>query len=106
MRSLKRLIRVKADMNYQLTENMVEYEVRGYERLLYNLGLAGSGFKKVYYMIPNHGAAGCGVRYPQRRCDRTLRGIAHRNSRTCDTCHAKDKKRVRRSYRLVGSTWM
>ena len=38
--------RVKADMNYQLTENMVEYRSE-HERLLYNLGLAGSGFKKV-----------------------------------------------------------
>ena len=40
--------RVKADMNYELTENMVEYRSE-HERLLYNLGLAGSGFKKVYY---------------------------------------------------------
>ena len=45
--------RVKADMNYQLTENMVEYRSE-HERLLYNLGLAGSGFKKVYY-APNMG---------------------------------------------------
>ena len=45
--------RVKADMNYQLTENMVEYRAE-HERLLYNLGLAGSGFKKVYY-DPNMG---------------------------------------------------
>ena len=45
--------RVKADMNYQLTENMVEYRSE-HERLLYNLGLAGSGFKKVYY-DPNIG---------------------------------------------------
>ena len=45
--------RVKADMNYQLTENMVEYRSE-HERLLYNLGLAGSGFKKVYY-DPNMG---------------------------------------------------
>jgi hypothetical protein len=45
--------RVKADMNYQLTENMVEYRSE-HERLLYNLGLAGSAFKKVYY-DPNLG---------------------------------------------------
>ena len=45
--------RVKADMNYQLTENMVEYRPE-HERLLYNLGLAGSAFKKVYY-DPNLG---------------------------------------------------
>jgi len=45
--------RVKSDMNYQLTENMVEYRSE-HERLLYNLGLAGSGFKKVYY-DPNLG---------------------------------------------------
>lgn len=40
--------RVKADMNYQLTERMTEYRTE-HERLLYSLGLAGSAFKKVYY---------------------------------------------------------
>ena len=45
--------RVKADMNYQLTENMVEYRPE-HERLLYSLGLAGAAFKKVYY-DPNMG---------------------------------------------------
>ena len=45
--------RVKADMNYELTENMVEYRSE-HERLLYSLGLAGSAFKKVYY-DPNVG---------------------------------------------------
>ena len=39
--------RVKADMNYQLTERMVEYR-NEHERMLYSLGLAGSAFKKVY----------------------------------------------------------
>ena len=45
--------RVKADMNYELTENMVEYRPE-HERMLYSLGLAGSAFKKVYY-DPNIG---------------------------------------------------
>jgi len=45
--------RVKADMNYELTERMVEYRPE-HERLLYSLGLAGSAFKKVYY-DPNMG---------------------------------------------------
>ena len=40
-------VRVKEDMNYQLTEEMVEYRPE-HERLLYSLGLAGSAFKKVY----------------------------------------------------------
>ena len=40
-------MRVKADMNYQLTERMVEYRSE-HERMLYSLGLAGSAFKKVY----------------------------------------------------------
>ena len=40
--------RVKSDMNYELTERMVEYRPE-HERLLYSLGLAGSAFKKVYY---------------------------------------------------------
>ena len=45
--------RVKADMNYELTERMVEYRSE-HERMLYSLGLAGSAFKKVYY-DPNMG---------------------------------------------------
>jgi hypothetical protein len=45
--------RVKADMNYELTERMVEYRPE-HERLLYSLGLSGSAFKKVYY-DPNMG---------------------------------------------------
>jgi hypothetical protein len=46
-------LRVKTDMNYELTEVMVEYRPE-HERLLYSLGLAGSAFKKVYY-DPNMG---------------------------------------------------
>ena len=40
--------RVRDDMNYQLTERMNEYRPE-HERLLFNLGLAGAAFKKVYY---------------------------------------------------------
>ena len=40
--------RVKEDMNYQLTEKMVEYRPE-HERMLWGLGLAGNAFKKVYY---------------------------------------------------------
>ena len=40
--------RVKNDMNFQLTEKMIEYRSE-HERMLFNLGLAGAGFKKVYY---------------------------------------------------------
>jgi hypothetical protein len=40
--------RVKADMNYRLTEEMPEYRPE-HERMLFNLGLIGSAFKKVYY---------------------------------------------------------
>ncbi len=40
--------RVQADMNYQLTEVMVEYRPE-HEKLLWNLPIAGSAFKKVYY---------------------------------------------------------
>lgn len=40
--------RVKADMNYELTEVMTEYRPE-HERMLYTLGLAGSAFKKVYF---------------------------------------------------------
>jgi len=46
-------LRVKADMNYELTEVMTEYRPE-HERMLYTLGLAGSAFKKVYY-DPNIG---------------------------------------------------
>ena len=45
--------RVREDMNYELTEKMVEYRPE-HERLLYTLGLSGSAFKKVYYE-PNMG---------------------------------------------------
>jgi len=45
--------RVQADMNYELTETMVEYRPE-HERMLYSLGLAGSAFKKVYF-DPNIG---------------------------------------------------
>jgi len=41
-------IRVRDDMNYQLTEEMVEYRPE-HERMLWGLGLAGNAFKKVYY---------------------------------------------------------
>jgi len=41
-------IRVKDDMNYQLTEKMVEYRPE-HERMLWGLGLAGNAFKKVYF---------------------------------------------------------
>ena len=40
--------RVREDMNYQLTEIMTEYRPE-HEKLLWNLPLAGSAFKKVYY---------------------------------------------------------
>lgn len=39
--------RVQTDMNYALTERMPEYRAE-HERMLYNLGLAGSAFKKIY----------------------------------------------------------
>lgn len=40
--------RVRDDMNFRLTEEMVEYRPE-HERLLYALGLSGSAFKKVYF---------------------------------------------------------
>jgi len=40
--------RVRDDMNYQLTEVMAEYRPE-HEKLLWNLPIAGSAFKKVYY---------------------------------------------------------
>jgi len=41
-------VRVQDDMNYQLTEVMYEYRPE-HEKMLWNLPLAGSAFKKVYY---------------------------------------------------------
>ena len=41
-------LRVKDDMNYQLTDFMPEYRPE-HERMLWGLGLAGNAFKKVYY---------------------------------------------------------
>jgi hypothetical protein len=40
--------RVRNNMNYELTERMVEYRPE-HERMLWGLGLAGNAFKKVYY---------------------------------------------------------
>ena len=40
--------RVQADLNYQLTEVMREYRSE-HEKMLWNLPIAGSAFKKVYY---------------------------------------------------------
>ena len=40
--------RVRDDMNFKLTEEMPEYRPE-HERMLFNLGLAGSAFKKVYF---------------------------------------------------------
>ena len=40
--------RVKDDMNYQITEKMVEYRPE-HEKMLWGLGLAGNAFKKVYF---------------------------------------------------------
>ena len=40
--------RVQDDMNYELTEKMVEYRSE-HERLLWSLPIAGSAFKKVYF---------------------------------------------------------
>lgn len=40
--------RVRDDMNFRLTEEMIEYRPE-HERLLYSLGLSGCAFKKVYY---------------------------------------------------------
>ena len=40
--------RVSEDMNYQLTEKMVEYRPE-HEKLLWGVGLSGNGFKKIYY---------------------------------------------------------
>jgi hypothetical protein len=40
--------RVRDDMNFRLTEEMIEYRPE-HERMLYSLGLAGAAFKKVYY---------------------------------------------------------
>jgi hypothetical protein len=41
-------VRVQDDMNFQLTDVMVEYRPE-HERMLWGLGLAGNAFKKVYY---------------------------------------------------------
>ena len=40
--------RVRDDMNWRLTEEMPEYRTE-HERMLFNLGLAGCAFKKVYF---------------------------------------------------------
>jgi hypothetical protein len=42
--------RVQDDMNYELTDVMVEYRPE-HERMIWGLGLSGNAFKKVYYSI-------------------------------------------------------
>jgi hypothetical protein len=46
-------LRVREDMNYQLTEIMTEYRPE-HEKMLWNLPISGSAFKKVYF-DPNKG---------------------------------------------------
>ena len=41
-------VRVRDDMNYEITEVMQEYRPE-HERMLFSLGLAGAAFKKVYF---------------------------------------------------------
>jgi hypothetical protein len=41
-------LRVQEDMNYQLTDVMVEFRPE-HERMIWGLGLSGNAFKKVYY---------------------------------------------------------
>ena len=41
-------VRVQDDMNYQLTDVMVEYRPE-HERMIWGLGLSGNAFKKVYF---------------------------------------------------------
>jgi hypothetical protein len=41
-------VRVKEDMNYQLTDKMPEYRPE-HERMLWGLGLSGNAFKKIYF---------------------------------------------------------
>lgn len=45
---MKQALRIKEELNYQLTENMCEYRNET-EQLLFRLPLAGSVFKKVYF---------------------------------------------------------
>ena len=40
--------RIRDDMNYRLTEQMTEYRPE-HERMLWNLAIAGSAFKKIYF---------------------------------------------------------
>ena len=42
--------RVQDDMNYELTDVMVEYRPE-HERMIWGLGLSGNAFKKVYYSL-------------------------------------------------------
>ena len=41
-------VRVRADMNFRLTEEMIEYRSE-HEKMLYALGLSGAAFKKIYF---------------------------------------------------------
>ena len=81
--------RVKADMNYELTENMIEYRPE-HERLLYSLGLWVSVQKGV--LRPEHGPSG-GTVYPRRGLHRAVQRVPYRDRRACYARHAQDKER-------------
>ena len=92
-------LRVKADMNYELTERMVEYRPE-HERLLYSLGLAGSAFKKVYF-DPNLGRQ-VAVYIP---AEDVIIPYGASNIETAErVTHVMRRPRTNlRSYKLVGS---
>jgi hypothetical protein len=83
--------RVKADMNYELTENMVEYRPE-HERMLYSLGLAGSAFKKVYF-DPNLGRQ-VAIYISAEDVIVPLWGVKYRGCRACNARNAQDKERA------------
>jgi hypothetical protein len=95
--------RVKADMNYELTERMVEYRSE-HERMLYSLGLAGSAFKKVYY-DPNMGRQ-VAVYIPAEDVIVPY-GASHIETAERVTHIMRKTKNELRSYRRLGSiaTW-
>jgi len=105
--------RVQADMNYQLTDVMVEYRPE-HERMLWGLGLAGNAFKKVYFdpslgrqasmylpaedVVVPYGASSLEVAgrvtHPGRRCRGTLWRVQFGSRWTCHPCDAEDPERA------------
>jgi len=77
--------RVQDDMNYELTEVMVEYRPE-HERMAWGLGLSGNAFKKVYFDPSLNRQVALFI--PAEDVVVPYGASNHENRRSYDPCHA------------------